>query len=295
MEAFTKLIGEVGPSDLWTVPDGVSVGFCLLQLEDPWGTLVSTTAFLNYSNERHPFYADSLENTGCAWEQLGAVAEVRTLRRALDCAPAPTGAVCTGRRQRSSGDECKSSRRATGSWGSMRSRGPRGGAPGRWAKTSGLLLAPAGGEFLDPVSVEGDPLGTGNGVRASGADPGWTNGLILLEPVPFLRGDDGPPSFPVLVPQEPSSTTIWASSNSRARAPRMRLPGRDASSTRSGTKTPSALHFGHARSLGRRGALQPEQRKGEGTGLRIFRLSWGMVVSSRPTRLPRLESVGRVT
>ena len=45
---------------------------------------MSTTAFLDYSNERHPFYADSLENTACAWEQLGAVAEARTLRRALE-------------------------------------------------------------------------------------------------------------------------------------------------------------------------------------------------------------------
>ena len=83
-EAFRKLIDEVGPAHLHAIPMMFSIGYCLLQLDDPWGSLVSTTAFLNYSNERHPFYADSLENTACAWEQLGAVAEARTLRRALE-------------------------------------------------------------------------------------------------------------------------------------------------------------------------------------------------------------------
>ena len=79
---FTKLIGEFGPADLRAVPMMFSVGYCLLQLEDPWGSLMATTAFLDYSNERHPFYADALENTACAWEQLGAEAEARTLRKA---------------------------------------------------------------------------------------------------------------------------------------------------------------------------------------------------------------------
>ena len=82
-EAFTTLIGELGPADLRAVPMMFSVGYCLLQLGDPWGSLMATTAFIEHSNERHPFYGDSLENTACAWEQLGAVAEAKTLRRAL--------------------------------------------------------------------------------------------------------------------------------------------------------------------------------------------------------------------
>jgi len=55
-EAFRKLIDEVGPAHLHAIPMMFSIGYCLLQLDDPMGSLVSTTAFLNYSNERHPFY-----------------------------------------------------------------------------------------------------------------------------------------------------------------------------------------------------------------------------------------------
>ena len=40
-EAFTKLIGEVGPADLRAVPMMFSVGLCLLRLDDPWGSLWS--------------------------------------------------------------------------------------------------------------------------------------------------------------------------------------------------------------------------------------------------------------
>ena len=83
-EAFTKLIGEVGPADLRAVPMMFSVGLCLLRLDDPWGSLMATTAFLDHSNERHPFYAAALENTACGWEELGAVAEAKTLRRAQE-------------------------------------------------------------------------------------------------------------------------------------------------------------------------------------------------------------------
>ena len=83
-DAFTKLIEEVGPAHLHALPMMFSVGYCLLQLDDPWGSLIATTSFLDRSNERHPFYTDSLENTACAWEQLGAAAEARTLRRALE-------------------------------------------------------------------------------------------------------------------------------------------------------------------------------------------------------------------
>jgi len=84
MDAFTKLIDEVGPAHLHAVPMMFSIGYCLLELDDPWGSLMFTTAFLDYSNERHPFYTDSLSNTGCAWERLGVVAEARTLLRALE-------------------------------------------------------------------------------------------------------------------------------------------------------------------------------------------------------------------
>ena len=80
---FTKLVGELGPRDLRSVPMMFSVGYCLLQLEDPWGSLMATTSFLDHSNERHPFYFDSLENTACAFERLGAEAEATSLRRAL--------------------------------------------------------------------------------------------------------------------------------------------------------------------------------------------------------------------
>ena len=90
-EGFRTLIDEVGPRSLHAVPMFLSLGYCLLQLEDEWGSLVATTGFLDHSNEKHPFYAAGLENTACAWEQLGAEAEAKTLRRAvhLRSHPAP--------------------------------------------------------------------------------------------------------------------------------------------------------------------------------------------------------------
>ena len=84
VDAFKKLIPEVGPAHLHAGPMMFSIGYCLLQLDNPWGSLISTTTFLDYSNERHPLYADSLTNTACAWEQLGAVAEATTLRGTLE-------------------------------------------------------------------------------------------------------------------------------------------------------------------------------------------------------------------
>jgi tetratricopeptide (TPR) repeat protein len=89
VDELTKLIPEVGPAHLHAGPMLFSIGFCLLQLDDPWGSLISTTTFLDYSNERHPLYADALTNTACAWEQLGAVAEARTLRGTLDLRALP--------------------------------------------------------------------------------------------------------------------------------------------------------------------------------------------------------------
>jgi tetratricopeptide (TPR) repeat protein len=83
-EAFSKLVGEIGADDLRALPMMFSTGYCLLQLDDAWGSLMATTAFLDYSNEKHPFYADALENTACAWEKLGATAEAKTLRRAME-------------------------------------------------------------------------------------------------------------------------------------------------------------------------------------------------------------------
>ena len=88
-EAFTKLIGEIGPADLRALPMMFSVGLCLLRLDDPWGSLMATTGFLDYSNDRHPFYAAALENTACGWEMLGAVAEATTLRRAQELRASP--------------------------------------------------------------------------------------------------------------------------------------------------------------------------------------------------------------
>lgn len=91
-DAFGDLVAEVGPADLRAVPMTFSIGYCLLQLGDPWGSLMATTTFLQHSNERHPFYADALENTACAWEALGAVAEATTLRCAQELRAQPSAA-----------------------------------------------------------------------------------------------------------------------------------------------------------------------------------------------------------
>jgi len=59
--------GIEGPG---AVPALFCIGYCRLQLDDALGSLAATTAFLNLSNEEHPFYADGIENTCCAWERL---------------------------------------------------------------------------------------------------------------------------------------------------------------------------------------------------------------------------------
>ena len=65
------------------------LGYSLLQLEDDWGSLVATTAFLDNSNERHPYYTNVLDYTACAWTNLGAVAEGTTLWRTLELRAQP--------------------------------------------------------------------------------------------------------------------------------------------------------------------------------------------------------------
>jgi len=70
--------GILGPG---AVPALFCIGYCRLQLGDAQGSLAATTAFLNLSNEEHPFYRDGIENTACAWERLGREGKAADLRR----------------------------------------------------------------------------------------------------------------------------------------------------------------------------------------------------------------------
>ena len=63
------------------VPALFCIGYCRLQLGDPRGSLAATTAFLDLGNTEHPFYADGIENTACAWEALDQAVVATSLRR----------------------------------------------------------------------------------------------------------------------------------------------------------------------------------------------------------------------
>ena len=69
--SFEADIAREGIESAGAVPALFCIGYCRLQLDNPLGSLAATTAFLNLSNEDHPFYADGIENTCCAWERLG--------------------------------------------------------------------------------------------------------------------------------------------------------------------------------------------------------------------------------
>ena len=86
---FRKLIDDAGPRSLQAVYMYCFLGFSLLQLEDDWGALVATTAFLDNSNERHPYYTNVLDYTACAWNNLGAVTEATSLWRTLESRAVP--------------------------------------------------------------------------------------------------------------------------------------------------------------------------------------------------------------
>jgi len=88
-QGFRKLIDEAGPRSLQAVYLFFYLGYSLLQLEDDWGSLVATTAFLDNSNERHPYYTAVLEYTAHAWSNLGALAEGTTLWRTLELRAQP--------------------------------------------------------------------------------------------------------------------------------------------------------------------------------------------------------------
>jgi hypothetical protein len=68
--AFKADIDREGFEAPGAVPALFCIGYCRLQLGDIRGSLIATTAFLDLSNEEHPFYADGIENTCCAWERL---------------------------------------------------------------------------------------------------------------------------------------------------------------------------------------------------------------------------------
>jgi tetratricopeptide (TPR) repeat protein len=76
---FEALIEEEGEDSPGAIPTFFSLGYCRLQLGDARASLAATAEFLDRSNERHPFYLDGLENAACAWEQLGAQLEARSL------------------------------------------------------------------------------------------------------------------------------------------------------------------------------------------------------------------------
>ena len=88
---FRRLLDEAGPTNPEAPSWFLSLGYCLLQLDEDWDSLVATTGFLEHASEKHPWYAVAIENTACAWEYLGALAESTSLRRAghLRAHPAP--------------------------------------------------------------------------------------------------------------------------------------------------------------------------------------------------------------
>ena len=88
-QGYRKLIDEAEPRSLQAVYMCALLGYSLLQLGDDWGSLVATTAFLDNSNERHPYYTSALDYTACAWNNLGAVAEAATLWRTLELRAQP--------------------------------------------------------------------------------------------------------------------------------------------------------------------------------------------------------------
>ena len=88
-QGYRKLIDEARPRSLQAVYMFFFLGYSLLQLEDDWGSLVATTAFLDNSNEQHPYYTNVLDYTACAWTNLGAVAEGTTLWRTLELRAQP--------------------------------------------------------------------------------------------------------------------------------------------------------------------------------------------------------------
>ena len=77
---FKADIAREGIEALGSVPALFCIGYCRLQLEDPLGALSATAAFLNLSNEDHPFYSDGVENIACAWERLGHPEMAASLR-----------------------------------------------------------------------------------------------------------------------------------------------------------------------------------------------------------------------
>ena len=92
-----NLIDEAGPRSQQAVYLFFFLGYSLLQLEDDWGSLVATTAFLDSSNEQHPYYTNVLDYTACAWTNLGAVAEGTTLWRVLELRALPVTDATTRR------------------------------------------------------------------------------------------------------------------------------------------------------------------------------------------------------
>ncbi len=68
--ALEAHIDRAGFDDLGTVPALFYLGYCRLQLGHIEASLAATTAFLDLSNEAHPWYRDTIENTACAWERL---------------------------------------------------------------------------------------------------------------------------------------------------------------------------------------------------------------------------------
>ena len=80
---FRRLLDEAGPKNPEAPFWFLALGYCLLQLEEDWESLVATTGFLERANHRHSSYYVGLENTACAWNNLGALAESTSLRKAI--------------------------------------------------------------------------------------------------------------------------------------------------------------------------------------------------------------------
>jgi hypothetical protein len=78
--ALEAEIARAGFDDVGTVPALFYLGYCRLQLGQIEASLAATTAFLDLSNEDHPWYLDAIENTACAWERLAHGEPAASLR-----------------------------------------------------------------------------------------------------------------------------------------------------------------------------------------------------------------------
>jgi hypothetical protein len=79
--SFEADIAREGVESAGAVPALFCIGYCRLQIDNALGSLAATTAFLNLSNDDHPFYADGVENTCFAWERLNKPLLAASLRR----------------------------------------------------------------------------------------------------------------------------------------------------------------------------------------------------------------------